>query len=434
MRTIWQTLRGQHDLRLLLGAGLVSLTGDWILRVGLAYHIYVLTGSTLASSLMMLASFLPQVLLGSVAGVFVDRWDRRHTMVVANILLGIGLVPLLLVDTSSRVWVIYVVMLWEGCVQQFFTPAEQSLMPALVPDERLVTANALNGQTQDVARLLGSAVGGVAVAAGGLTLLTIVDGASFLVAAALISRVRTGGRPVEQARLDSASTESLRRRMRELCVEWAQGLRISTHQRVLRVILVFSLVTSIGQGIMGTLFAPFVHEALHGTGRTYGVIVSVQAVGGILGGLAAASLSDRVPASRLFGWGAVAFGAIDLVMFLYPLGYVAAWPAVVCMVLVGVPGALSLAGVMTLLQRHTTHSHRGRVFGVLGAVEGAAIVVGTLLAGFLGEAIGIIPVLAVQGGGYLLSGLAVVIALHHDVETPTSRATEKDRRPDVRTP
>ena len=143
MRTIWQTLRGQRDLRLLLGAGLVSLTGDWILRVGLAYHIYVLTGSTLASSLMMLASFLPQVLLGSVAGVFVDRWDRRHIMVVANILLGIGLVPLLLVDTSERVWVIYVVMLWEGCVQQFFTPAEQSFR-AVRPD-LLAALNACAG-------------------------------------------------------------------------------------------------------------------------------------------------------------------------------------------------------------------------------------------------------------------------------------------------
>src|ERR1044071_3278663 len=85
------------DLRLLLGAGLVSMTGDWLLSVGLAYAVYALTGSTLASAAALLSAFVPQVLVGSVAGVFVDRWDRKRTMVVTNVLLAIALLPLLLV-------------------------------------------------------------------------------------------------------------------------------------------------------------------------------------------------------------------------------------------------------------------------------------------------------------------------------------------------
>jgi MFS family permease len=101
-------------------------------------------------------------------------------------------------------------------------------------------------------------------------------------------------------------------------------------------------------------------------------------------------------------------------MFLYPLVWVSVWPAAACMVVVGVPGALTLAGAMTLLQRTSADSHRGRVFGALNAVEGAAVVLGTVAAGFLGEAIGIIPVLATQGAGYLLAGLYVVVALRRD--------------------
>src|ERR1022692_3917148 len=90
MGAIRRALR-QRGLRKLLAAGLISTTGDWVLRVGLAYYVYVLTGSTLASALILLASFVPQIVLGSVAGVFADRWDTRRTMIVSNLLLPAGL-------------------------------------------------------------------------------------------------------------------------------------------------------------------------------------------------------------------------------------------------------------------------------------------------------------------------------------------------------
>lgn len=210
--------------------------------------------------------------------------------------------------------------------------------------------------------------------------------------------------------------------MSGLRAEWAEGLRVATGHRTLRVVLIFLAVTCVGEGIMGTLFAPFVRSVLHGTGPDYGFIMSAQAVGGIGGGLIAAALGRRARPALLFGWGAVAFGAVDLALFLYPLGYVAVWPAVVCMVVVGVPGALTLAGGFTLLQRATADSHRGRVFGVLGAVEGVATVAGTVTAGFLGQAVGIIPVLAAQGAGYLIAGVAVVLILRPGAGEPAPAA------------
>lgn len=402
---------GQRDLRLLLSAGLISMTGDWVLRIGLAYYIYALTGSTLASALMLLASFVPQIALSSLAGVFVDRWDSKRTMIVSNLLLAAGLLPLLAVRRPDQVWIIYLIMAWEGCVQQFFSPAQQSLLPALVDDRHLVTANALSGQTSDVARLAGSAMGGIVAATGGITALALADIASFLLAAALIARIT----PVRRNVRADASRRSLNRRLAQLRTEWADGLRLSAHQRVLRVVLTFLLITCVGEGIMSTLFAPFVRSVLHGSVRDYGLIVAAQAIGGIAGGLIAASIGHRVRASRMFGWGAMAFGAIDLVMFTYPLAWVAVWPAAVCMIVVGLPGALTIAGVMTLVQRDAGESHRGRVFGALGAVEGVAVVAGTIAAGFLGQTIGIIPVLATQACGYLAGGVLVLVALRHEV-------------------
>jgi Na+/melibiose symporter-like transporter len=422
MRAIWRVLAGHRDLRLVLSAGLISMTGDWILRVGLAYRVYALTGSTVASALTMASSFLPQVLLGAVAGVFADRWDRRRTMIVANLLLAAGLLPLLLVHGAGQIWIVFAVLLFESIVQQFFSPAEQALLPRLVPDDQLITANAVSGQAQNLARLAGSGLGGVIAAAGGIAAVALADAASFAISAGLIAFVVTSGR----AEAGRRAASSLGHRLALLRGEFADGLRWSARHRVVRLLMIFILVTSIGEGITSTLFAPYVRHVLHGSSQAYGLVTAVQAIGGIAGGVIAASAGRRISASQLLGWGAVAFGAVDLGIFLYPLGYVAVWPAAVGMVIVGIPGALTIAGAITLFQRSTDDAFRGRVFGALGAVEGVAILAGTLCAGFLGQVAGIIPVLAVQGGGYVVAGLAMLVALRAE---RTERAAPAAPRP-----
>jgi len=175
--------------------------------------------------------------------------------------------------------------------------------------------------------------------------------------------------------------------------------------------MIFALVTSVGEGIMSTLFTPFVENVLHGTPQDLGFILAAQAVGGIAGGLAAAASGHRIRAARLLGLGAVLFGLVDLAIFLYPLGYVAVWPAIAGMIVVGLPGALTLAGLITLFQRSSEDSYRGRVFGALSALEGVSVLAGTLGAGYLSRVAGIVPVLAVQGAGYVVAGLVMLRSL-----------------------
>src|SRR3954447_21719449 len=103
MTTAWRGVRAHGACRRGVTAGLISLTGDWVLGIGLAYLVYDLTGSTLASGATLPAGYAPAVALGSVAGVLVDRWDRRRTMVTASLLQAVGLAPLLLVG-QHRIW------------------------------------------------------------------------------------------------------------------------------------------------------------------------------------------------------------------------------------------------------------------------------------------------------------------------------------------
>jgi Na+/melibiose symporter-like transporter len=400
VRELWGVLARQHDYRLVLSAGPISLTGDWLLRTGLAFQVYVLTGSTLASGGLLLASFLPTVVLGSLAGVFVDRWDRRRTMIVTNILNAVVLLPLLAVRDDGAIWIVYVVVLAQSCLQQFFSPAEQSMVPHLVEPGQLLTANALNGQIRDIARLAGAAMGGVLAAAGGLPLLAIVDAATFLIAMGLTTRVR---HRVERNLVRPAVSA-----IRRLKAEWREGIRICLGGRAMRLVFVFGLVTGVGEGVMSTLFAPFVSAELGGDGTAYGLIVSSQAVGGIVGGLVAAAVGSKLSAAKMWGVGSVLFGLIDLVLFCYPLISDSLIPAFVCMVVVGVPGAFTIAGSMTVIQRLTDDASRGRVFGALFAAEGVAVLTGIVVAGVLGDLVGVIPVLVFQGLGYLVGGVVIL--------------------------
>lgn len=387
-----------RDLRLLLGAGLVSQTGDWLLATGLSFQIYALTGSTLASAAALFATQLPQVVLGSVAGVFVDRWDGRRVIVVANLLLSLVLVPLFLVRDGSQIWVVIVVVAASSCLSPFALAAQMALLPSLVGEGDRVTANAANAQVQNVARLVGAGAGGVLITSGGLLGLAVADIATFLLAAALVGLIKFRSTPAGGER------SSFR-------WDWVEGVAAIRVSRPLVVIVIFFGLTGLGEATMGTLFAPFVADVIGGGGATFGTIMAAQAVGGIAGGLLVTAVGHRFAPQTLFAWGAVAFGIGDLALFLYPLVSDQVWPAVVIIAVVGLPGAALFAGMLTTFQDNAPGHARGRVFGVLVTVQNLVMLAATFAAGALAQTIGVVPVISVQGVAYVVVGVVVLVAL-----------------------
>jgi MFS family permease len=397
----------QRDYSLLWFGGFISQLGDFVLFVGLPYEIYRLTGSTLAMAGMSLAFLVPNILLGSVAGVYVDRWDRRRLMITVNLLQAVSILPLLFVGQLG-LWVIYAVLVVESCVSQLFNPARVALVPSLLSGgkEELLTANALTGVGQHLARLIGPAVGGVIVAVGGLGAVALIDSASFVVSAGMIALIRA--RPPAPQQTDSLEHAALSA-WRRLAKEWREGLRVVWHQPVLRALLVFATIVAVGEGLTVTLFVVWTTEALHSDATGYGWVLSTQAIGGLAGALVIARLGTRLQPLPLLVGSALAFGAIDLVLFTYPVVYPFIGPALVMLVIVGVPGAGLGAATTTLQQSETQDSHRGRVVGAIGAVAGVGALIGSVAAGILGEFLPVILLLVVQGSGYLIGGTAVAL-------------------------
>jgi MFS family permease len=393
----------RRDFRRVWTSGLVSMTGDWVTFTGLPLYVYDLTGSTLATGGMFLAGILPRVVWGSLAGVLVDRWDRRRTLVAANVAHAVALLPLLLVSSESELWIVYAVAFVQATLGQLVDPAEGALLPRLVPPEDLVAANALNGLNNNLARLIGPVIGGVTVQAAGLSGIVVVDLVSFLVAAALIAGIAP-----EHGRVAVAvAVERATGAIAAFWAEWIDGLRLIARTRVAAVLLAFAAVTGVGEGVMLTLFVAFVTDVLESGGGGYGLVISAQAAGGIAGAVLVARLGGGVTPARLLAGGAVGVGVIDLATFTYPAAYPVLWPAVALMVVVGVPFAALAAGRSTLQQTAVEDAYRGRLLGSFGTTSALAMVVGIVVAGALGDVFGIVPLLVIQSVAYAAAGLVV---------------------------
>lgn len=396
----------QRNFALLWFGGVISAIGDWVLNIGLPIYILILTHSVLATGVTLIAVQLPSLLFGPIAGVFVDRWDRRRIMILGNALFACWLVPLLFVTSSDRIWIVYVVAFVESSIEQLFRPAENALLPALVSAEQLVAANSLNSLGSNLARLIGPALGGAVAGLLGLPGIVFFDAASFVIAGLLITLIA----------LEPTKKEALRAKppgsaWSSFWREWLDGLQLVRRERVLAVIFSFQAITSLGEGVFGVLIIVFVNRVLHGGAPQLGSLMSAQAVGALLGSVLVAWLGSRLLAPRWIGLCTVAFGMIDLVIFNSPAFFPVFWLTFALFVLVGVPGIAAITGITALQQTATPDAFRGRVssaFFTTGALLG---IVGTSIASGLGDHLGVVTVLNIQGVVYVLAGVLVLAFL-----------------------
>jgi MFS family permease len=418
MKAGWALLR-RRDFGLLWAGGLISETGDWFLLVGLPVWVLQVTGSSLVTATVFLVGLLPSLVVGPLAGVLVDRWDRRRTLVAVSLAEAAFLLPLLTVDGRGDLWVVYLVMAVEASLGQLNDPARNALVPALVGREDLVGANALIGLNGNLARLAGSPLGGILVELSGLPGLVIGDAISFLLGAALLSLVRP--RPLSPPTGPVSSPG--------VVGEWVAGLRVVARDRGLRWGLVVDGLAAVAQGIFTVLFVLFVARELGGDGAEVGLLRGVQAIGGLVGGVLVVGLARRLEAGRLLGVSLLAFGLIDLAIWNGPVLTTATWLYLGLFAAAGIPGIAFLTGLTALVQERTDDAFLGRVFATYYGSFNGLTGVGMLLAGLLGDSLGVVAVLNGQAGLYLLAGLIAVATLGRRPRPGYPRASKAARMP-----
>ncbi len=410
------TLR-QHNFTLLWLGGIISNIGDWILVIGLPVYVYMETGSALATSIMMIVSFIPGLLFGSLAGVFVDRWDRKWTMIISNLLLAVGLLPLLFVHSQATLWILYAALFLESCFEQFVTPAESALIPHLVKEDLLVHANTLKSIGLNSSRLIGGAIGGVIMVTLGLHGVVLLDAVSFLSVAVMIWFIKvTPGSPgtiqMTQMPTDQPfSGAGVLYQLKNFKNEWLEGWRLLLSQRALNILLIMYSLQRIGEGVFSVLFIVFVERVLKGGAVDYGLLLSVQAIGSLVGGVVIGMIGNRLALARMLGICTFLFGLIDLLIIDIPLFFPLLWIIIFLFIVIGIPNTGSMVGFQSLMQTLVEDKLRGRAFGVISSVGALLTLSGMILAGILGDRLGPVLPLNVQGGMYAFSGLLVVFTL-----------------------
>jgi len=213
VRASWSLLRRNRDFRRIYLASTISLGGDWFLVIALFSLIEGFTGSALAVGFLLLVQDFTSFALSPIAGVLVDRLDRRKLMVLADLARAVLCVGFLFARDPDTLWAVYVLYgLLSACSTLFF-PASLAAMPNLVDEDDLSTANALSGSLWGTMLAIGAGLGGIVTAAVGRDAAIGIDAVSFVVSAALLVGIRrpfTRDRPQEHLRMRDATVETVR--------------------------------------------------------------------------------------------------------------------------------------------------------------------------------------------------------------------------------
>lgn len=335
----------RRNFTLLWLAQLISELGSGFTLAAASVLIYSLTGSALNVGLLMIATAVPSLFVGPIAGVFVDRWDRRRTMIVAD-LLRVGLLAALPFATSFSIAWLYAIVIVTKVISKFFWPAQASLLPETAPEEELVAANALIAISTFGARAFGFAVSGLIVSFLSFEWAFYLDALTFAISAGCIVLIRSA--PFVPA--SRASVAAVGRELRA-------GIGFLASMPTLRSLFLIYIPVFIMTGFGSTLLLPFTLRALHGTEFDYGVLAAMESAGLVVGSLLMARLAERLREGQ---WIALSFIGMGLAAIVF--SQVIAMPLAIAILMIsGVLSAPSVVARQLLIQQHTPRDMRGRV-------------------------------------------------------------------------
>jgi MFS family permease len=373
LRSVGRALR-HKNFRLFCTGQSLSLVGTWLTKVATAWLVYRLTGSAWLLGVVGFAGQIPTFLLAPLAGVLVDRWNRRRVLLATQTLamLQSALLAGLALGGVIRIWEVIALNVVQGLVDAFDMPVRQSLVVRMVKDrDDLPNAIALNSSMVNSARLLGPAIAGVLIAAVGEGWCFFIDAVSY--GAVIVS--------VLLMRLDPQPPAPKGSRVLR---EMAEGFRYASGSAPIRALLLLLAVSGLAGRPFAVLLPVIAREVMHGGAGTLGTLQATAGVGALAGALYLASRASVVGLGRLvvvsaavFGLGLAAFSRAHVLWLAMPLLFLASTGMM-----------LQTAASNTIIQTVVDEDKRGRVMSLLAMSLFGTVPLGSLVAGALATRIG----------------------------------------------
>ena len=386
----WRALR-HRNFRLFFGGQSISLIGTWMTLIATSWLVYRLTKSPLLLGTVGFAGQIPTFLLAPLAGVIVDRMDRRTLLVWTQSLAMVQSLVLAWLTLTHRVTIseILALSVMQGLINAFDMPGRQSFMVKMVEDKAdLSNAIAINSSMVNVARLIGPSLAGMLIAATNEGWCFLTDGVSYIAVIASLLMMRLTAAEKERA------TTTMLAQLRE-------GWSYVTSSAPIRTILsLFALLSLMGWPFM-VLMPIFAAQVLHGGPHTLGFLMGAVGVGSLVSALALVmrrsvrGLTKMIPiAAAVFGVGLICFGLSSVL-----------WLSILMMLVTGFGMMQGLTASNTILQTLVDEKMRGRVMSYYTMAFVGMAPFGSLLAGAMAHAIGAQRTVIVSGISCIVGSL-----------------------------
>lgn len=379
-------------------AQLVSVFGDFLAIFAIiAVVTFKLNGTATQVAMVLVAFMAPFAIVSPIAGVFVDRWNVKHTMVASDLIRGLLVLALVFV---RDIYVIYAILFAMSVVSSFFVPAQSVAVRTITPMAGLMAANGLMSQAQQGSQIIAPSIAGGLVQAAGANSCFLFDSFSFFFSAALVITLtidRQGSSTPTGAVMDS-----MRR-----------GFRfIFTHSTISFVILSMT-AGMFAMRCFGALLSVYVRDILHSTSAAFGILNTVIGIGMIVGTQLLTRCARHVPQQNLVVYGLGGMGVAVFVTAVF--GNMTSTAA--GMLGLGFCAAAIFITATTLIQQETPHDLLGRVMSCLMSLVAGSQVIAMLVAGPVAQKSGI-PNLYYGSAAMLL---VIGIVGHFKLPTPAKR-------------
>jgi MFS family permease len=366
----------------------ISVLGDQVFNTTLVVWIGAeltlhTAFSALALSGVLAAAALPALLFAPIAGVFVDRWDRRRTLlqmdglralIIAALLPAAGIIALPFstsggLSLGARLGAIYTAVFLASTCAQFFNPARLALIGDIVEESSRARASGLSQASQSLAAILGPPLAAPLLFAFGVEWALTIDALSFGVSflSILLVRVPAVAMPTPQAQRS------------HLWQEMKEGVAFTLGNRQLMAMVVSLVLVVLGAGALNTLLIYFVTQELHTQATFFGFIGAAEGLGALLGALLAGLVAQRLGVARVYAWSMV----VAALLFFVMARMTEFIPTLVVIAVIGVAEAAANVALAPLMLTLVPRALLGRVFALTQPFLVLAGLVGTALAGYL---------------------------------------------------
>ena len=270
-------LKTNRPFRHLWYGQVVSELGDWLNSIAIYMLVLKLSGTGTAMATVMMAKLLPIFFVSPLAGVLVDRMDRKVIMITSDVLRFVVVLGFLLVDDAGDLWLLYSLAVVEIALAGFFEPARSAIIPSLTPREDLVTANALSGSTWSVMLAVGAASGGVLVSLFGIKTAFVIDAFTFLLSAWFIARIEYPKDALAKEKAERPDTSGFK--------TLVDGVRYLMSQPMIFVLALMKSGLAVAGGVMTLipLYANKMFATASAVSMAIGAMYSARGLGAALG-------------------------------------------------------------------------------------------------------------------------------------------------------